>query len=211
MEKKEKYICISINSLFKGILAIVILAGAIFVLFLPRTDLFKGSLIRTEEPVQEQVKVEEKEAGSIVVEYIKQEDEIDVESGAKDVSLSKMAFKAGEEPVEISGITLELEGNANRETFANMYLSFNNERMENVEFIWLSDSSLFIDIVNDPLEVTEYAEIEFFADLTGNESEKRFGFHFVEVVAEGIDSGKEITNVGLNGTLDPVPLFINFK
>ncbi len=211
MEKKEKYICISVNSLFKGILIVVLIMTAVFVLFLPRTDLFKGSLVQPEGLKDEPAEVQQIEAGSIVIEYLKEKDEIDVKSASKAVSLGKMAFKIVKEPVEISGITLELEGDVNREAFENILLKFNNEKVENVEFIWLRENSLFIDLVQVPLKVSEHGEIELFADIATNAAGKRGGFHFIEVIAKGLDSGKEITNIGLNGTLDPVPLFINFE
>ncbi|MFC1655975.1 hypothetical protein ACFL3C_03835 [Patescibacteria group bacterium] len=211
MEKKQKYICISTNSLFKGILIAIVLVAAVFVLFLPRTDLFKGSLIQTKGPVEEPIEVQEIEAGSIVVEYLKERDEIEVKSGSSAISLGKLAFKVGEESVEVSGITLELEGDASPEMFEGMSLNFNNEKVEKAEFVWLSKTSLFIDLVGVPFEVVEYGEIELFADIAENASEKRAGFHFVEVIAQGVNSNKEITNVGVNGMLDPVPLFINLK
>lgn len=211
MDKKEKYICISLNSVIKGILITVVLVAAVFVLLLPRTDLFKGSLIQTNGPKQEQNEVGEVEAGSIVVEYLKETDEVTVQSGSKGVSLGKFAFKPGIEPVELSAITLEMEGSAGNREFENLSLNFNGNKVENADFMWVSESSLFIDLVDESLKVTDYGEIELISDISVEAKGKKAGFHFVEVIAKGETSMKGVTNVGLNGTLDPVPLFINFK
>ena len=198
-KKDKKVICISVSAIYKFLLVIGIVAVATVVMLLPRTDLFKGSVIESQD-------VEE---STIVIEYLKDKDEIVVPNGSSGVSVSKIGLKVGNGPVEIKGITFELEGTMNSTSFENFYMNLDGEEVQNVEYR-KGSQSLFIDLLENPIIVRNYSEIELKADIIDAKSGDTSSLHFSEIIAEN-RAGNEVTSIGINGSFDPAPLLIGIK
>jgi hypothetical protein len=202
-KQNKKRICISVSAIYKFLLIIGIVAVATVVMLLPRTDLFKGSVIESQD-------VEE---STIVVEYLKDNDEVVVPNGSSGVSVSKIGLKVGNGLVEIRGITFELEGTMNSTSFDNFHMNLDGKEVEYAEYrtgTRMGTPFIFIDLLENPIVVGNYAEIELKADIADANSGDTLSFHFSEIIAAN-RAGNEVTSIGINGSFDPAPLLIAIK
>lgn len=174
---------------------ILIVVSVAVILLIPQGTRFQGALI------QPQIQQPEEKNGAIVVEYEKEADEIKVDLDSENVVLGKYTIKAENEPIEITAITLELEGNTNKESFGELFL----EDRDNVDFIWTSSTTLLVDLSGNSLIVDESAVITLLTEKLNVKTGDSSAFHFIDAVATGLGTDEKITSLGVDGMLDPVP------
>jgi hypothetical protein len=187
-------VCICVKPVHILFIFLIVVSVAV-ILLLPQGTRFQGALIQPQTQQQEQ------EIGTVVVEYVKDADEVRVEVGSENVILGRLGFQVKNEPVEITAITMELEGNTNNESFEGLSL----KDYENIDFVWLSSSKLLIDLSANPLIIDEYFEVTLQTKSLNVDNGSSSAFHFIDAVATGLKTGEIVTSLGINGALDPMP------
>lgn len=188
----------------------IVLATAVVVLFLPRTEFFKGALIPAgipQETVDLDTVAELLEPASIVIHYTSNEDDIEVEIEDAGVLLFSAEIVVENEPVQVTGVRFELEGDA---SINNFEFRIDGESVSDVNFMFLDSGALLADLSSNPQTIDNLATMELFGDIVDAEAESVLRIHVTNVVARGAVTGSGITNVGINSEIYPYPLTLRF-
>lgn len=190
--------------ILKIVLIVVVVFAAAFVLFLPRTEFFQGALMQTR---QIQTREAPSEPAAIVLHYIKDESEKEVKIGSKNVHLFSADLNIKNEPVEITGLTVEIEGEA---SLSNLECIVNNTLISAAEFTYLNSNQLLVDLSGNPQTIEGEGRIEILGTVVNAKSGQILRMHLADISATGELTGENITNVGINNEAYPEPRTIRF-
>lgn len=189
---------------FKLVLVAVVIVAAAVVLFLPRTEFFKGAFIQSQ---QKELKEAPKEPASIVIHYLKDEKEKEVKIGSKNVHVFSADVIIENEPVEITGFALELEGEA---SLSNLECIVNNKLISNTDFTWLNSNSLLVDLSGNPQKIEKSGKLEVLGTVVNARADSSLRMHLADIKAKGTQTGSSITNIGVNSEAGPSPQTLRF-
>lgn len=198
----------------KVTLTTIIIVTAIVVLFLPRTEYFKGALMPAEMPERTQIIDESinpditNNPASIVFHYIENEDDREVEMQETDVLLFGAEVVIENEPVQITGVKFALEGDA---SIDNLQLNINDKTVPDIDFMFLDSNTLLADLSSNQQIIEDSVKLELFGDVDQGEAGDILRIHMMDIIAKGLMTGANITNIGINGTADPSPLTLRFN
>lgn len=185
------------------ILIIVVLLGLVYIFVQPDISNFQGSSFTIEDDLRPAA---EAKAGAITIEYNYDEPKIN----DQEYVISSFNITNDYEPALIYGVNLELEGDLNQENFEDLKVFIDKEELEKVEFLWKGDSSLIVNFLEDPVEVDGLSRFELHASIISAQNQDSIKVHFINLNSEGLETGQNITNIGVLGGPDPTPLIINF-
>jgi len=186
---------VAIGAIFVAAILILVVAS--------KGDYFKGSLQNV--PETNTHTSADTNTGTLVVEYVKIPDKNEIQIGAKEESLGKYLFKVKNEPLAVTALTFEMEGNVVKENFVNLKLRIGDRNIENPEFLWTDGNSLLVDLSAENIELKDDTEVFLIGDISTGEVGQMFAFHFVDIDSKGTSSGMKIGSVGVNGSVTPMP------
>jgi hypothetical protein len=105
---------------------------------------------------------------------------------------------------------MEVDGDVNKENFNNLELFIDKDKIEQVEFLWKGESSLIIDFAENPVQIDGLSRIEVQAELQKINQNETFKVHFININSEGLETGRNISNIGVLGGPEPTPKTIKF-
>lgn len=199
---------------FKITIGISVLAGIVLGLLAQNSGtFFQGALLKltpsftVEEP--ETTIESETPLGTIVAHYVKEENEVILDSNALTIPIWHMKFDIMHEEIALNSIVLLKQGEINSENFSNLVFTTNGEKTE-ITTLWDEDS-LVITFIEPLILNVGTQELQLSADIIDAKSGFSFAFHFSDMNAGGVETKKKITRYGINGEAVPTPQIFGIK
>ncbi len=200
MQKLKTY---TFSVILNIVLIVIVLLGLAFIFVQPDLSNLQGASFTVQSPSAAQ---EETFTGAVTIEY-----------NYDDFKINDQKYIIGSfnvmneyEPILVYGLNLELEGEIDKENLNNLELFIDKEKIENVDFLWKGESSLIVDFAESPIEINGLSRIEIQTELKEINQNKSLKVHFININSEGLETGRNISNIGVLGGPEPTPKTITF-
>jgi len=190
---------ISNIALIVGVLAIIA-----FVLYMPKTDFFKGAVLL--RPTIEKGE-ETNRPGAILIDYITKNGEV----GTEVANLTSLILESKYEGVKVNSFLFEFDGDLKKGDISEVKLLINGHVSKNSDYIWISPNRLLVDTSNDEILVKDRLPIVLQGRVQNSVAEKDITVFVSDISAVGNNSGKEIVNIGTKGKTDTVGTVLHIQ